>query len=76
MRPRSTAQFDALAGAAAIPVTRRSPDLRPQSALMATTTKAAPPMMVKIEAIPCTAMPAAATASSEPTPSGVLRAAP
>ena len=32
--------------------------------------------MVKIEAIPCTAMPAAATGSSETTPSGVLRAAP
>jgi hypothetical protein len=45
-------------------------------ARMAMITKAAPPRMVKIEAIPCTAMPAAATASSEPTPVGVLRAAP
>ena len=47
-----------------------------RSARMATTTKAAPPRMVKIDAIPCTAMPAAATASSEPTPVGVFRAAP
>ncbi len=47
-----------------------------RSARMATTTNAAPPRMVKIDAIPCTAMPAAATASREPTPSGVLRAAP
>ncbi len=39
-------------------------------------TKAAPPRMVKIEAIPCTAMPAAATGSSAPTPLGVLRSAP
>jgi hypothetical protein len=39
-------------------------------------TKAAPPRIVKMEAIPCTAIPAAATASSEPTPVGVLRAAP
>ena len=46
------------------------------SARMAISTKAAPPRMVKIEAMPCTAMPAAATASSEPTPVGVLRAAP
>ena len=40
------------------------------------TTKAAPPRMVKMEAIPCTAMPAAATGSSEPTPVGVFRNAP
>ena len=46
------------------------------SARIATITKAAPPRMVKIEAIPCTPMPAAATGSSEPTPLGVLRNAP
>jgi hypothetical protein len=46
------------------------------SARIAITTKAAPPRIVKIEAIPCTAMPTAATASSDPTPVGVLRAAP
>ena len=46
------------------------------NARMATMTKAAPPRMVKIEAIPCTAMPAAATVSSDPAPDGVLRKAP
>ena len=46
------------------------------SARIAITTKAAPPMIVKIDAIPCTAIPVAATASSEPAPAGVLRSAP
>ena len=65
-----------LCGGRGHPAYRAAAALGRRSARMATTTKAAPPRMVKIEAIPCTAMPAAATASSEPTPLGVLRAAP